>query len=283
MKKFVIYLFVCTLMASCGKHKPTITIVPDYAKNHLEREHIYGKVKTITDKMYYVFNKSVDSLTEDRLCAVTVYHYGSDGWLNEVLKLSANGDTMSQRKIYYDDHAKMIRDELYDSTGVRIEYSLYENDKNGFRVKEEKYSRDSLVRTLLYQNDAFGNLVSMTMQTELFKMTRKYSNNEVGLAVRVDEFDPDGKLFKYVTMEYDNYGDIVNRNVYRDDGQLCEYTHTQYADNGCLLKTVYEDKLARMSEVREYSNHDEQKNWTKNVRKVDSKPLFVIDRKIIYY
>lgn len=273
---------MCVLALGCQRQKPSITIVPDCAKNHLQREHLYGSVRSIVDKTYYMPGES-DTMSSENLVSVTVYQYSADGWLNQVVKMDAAGDTMSDRKMYYDRNAKLVKDELFDSTGVCIEHTVYENDKRGYRVKETRFAGDSVLQTLIYQNDAFGNLIGMTVQTSEYTMTRKYSNNEVGLAVRVDEFDPDGKLFKYVTMEYDNYGDIVNRNVHRDDGQLREFTHTQYADNGALLKTVYENKLSKVKEVREFSNHDTQRNWTRSIRKGGTSVRFVVDRNIEYY
>lgn len=282
IKNSVILLCICLLFVGCHRHRATITIVPDFAKTHLQREHIYGNARTITDSMFYS-PKGSDTASTDALVSVTQYRYSADGWLNQVVKMSADGDTMSNRVMHYDSNAKLVRDELFDSTGCCIEHTLYENDERGYRVKEERYSGEKLVQTILYQNDAFGNLVGMTVKTDAYTMTRKYSNNEFGLAVRVDEFDPDGKLFKYVTMEYDNYGDIVNRNVHRDDGQLREFTHTQYADNGALLKTVYENKLSKGNEVREFSGHDSQRNWTRSLRKTGGRIVFIINRNIEYY
>ena len=236
----------------------------------------------VTDSMFYVFG-SQDTLYPEQLVSVTVYRYSADGWLNQVVKMSADGDTMSNRVMHYDSNAKLLKDELFDSSGVCIEYTLYENGDRGFRVKEERYSHDSILQTILYQNDAFGNLIGMTVQTSEYTMTRKYTNNELGLVVRVDEYDPDGKLFKYVTMEYDNYGDLVNRNVHRDDGQLREFTHTQYADNGSILKVVDENHLSKVNEVREFSGHDAHRNWTRSLRKTGGKAVFAINREIEYY
>ena len=282
MKRFVIYFCISLLFVGCHRHKATITIVPDFAKNHLQREHLYGNVRTITDSMFYSLNIP-DSLLPGDLVSVTSYRYSADGWLNQVVKMSADGDTMTNRLMHYDAHAKLVRDELFDSTRRCIEYTVYENDERGYRVKEEHFAGDVLLQTILYQNDAFGNLIGMTVQTDEYTMTRKYTNNELGLVVRVDEYDPDGKLFKYVTMEYDNYGDIVNRNVHRDDGQLREFTHTQYADNGALLKIVNENHLSKVNEVREFSGHDVQKNWTRSLRKNGGRTVFTVKREIEYY
>ena len=282
IKKTILFMCACLLFVGCHRHKATITIVPDFAKNHLQREHIYGNVRTITDSIYFSPDGS-DTIRPDFLAVVTHYRYSADGWLNQVVKMNSDGDTMSSRVMYYDSNAKLVKDELFDSTGICIEHSLYENNEHGYRVKEERYSGDSLVQTLLYQNDAFGNLVGMTVKLSEYTLTRKYSNNEVGLAVRVDEFDPDGKLFKFVTLEYDNYGDLVNRIVHRDDGQIREFTHTQYADNGQLLKTVYENKLSRSNEVTEFSSHDNQKNWTRSLRKSEGRTNYIVNRKIEYY
>lgn len=280
--KIVIYFCISLLMLGCQRHKATITIVPDFAKTHLQQEHLYGNVHVVCDSMFYSPDNS-DSIRTEELLSVTVYRYSADGWLNQVVKMNSDGDTMSNRVMHYDSRAKLVKDELFDSTGICIEHTIYENDEHGFRVKEERYAGDSLVQTILYQNDGFGNLVGMTVQNAEYSMTRKYSNNELGLVVRVDEFDPDGKLFKYVTMEYDNYGDLVNRNVHRGDGQLREFTHIQYADNGSLLKNIYENKLTRVSEVREFSNHDSQRNWTRSLRKNSGKIFFIISRNIEYY
>ena len=269
-------------MVGCHRHKATITIVPDCAKNHLQREHIYGNVRTIADSLFYSAD-GTDTVRQEYLVSVTHYRYSADGWLNQVVKMSAEGDTMSNRVMYYDSNAKLVKDELFDSAGICIEHTLYENDEHGYRVKEERYVGDDVAQTILYQNDAFGNLVGMTVKTAEYTMTRKYSNNEVGLAVRVDEFDPDGKLFKFVTLEYDNYGDLVNRNVHRDDGQIREFTHTQYADNGQLLKTVYENKLSKGNEVREFTDHDSQRNWTRSLRKSDGEIFYIVKRNIEYY
>lgn len=282
LKKAAIFLSICLLLSACHRHRASITIVPDCAKTHLQREHIYGNARSITDSMFYS-PRGADSASVEELVSVTAYRYSADGWLNQVVKMSADGDTMSNRVMTYDSNAKLVKDELFDSARRCIEYTIYENDDRGYRVKEKRYSGDNLVQTILYQNDAFGNLVGMTVKTAEYTMTRKYSNNELGLAVRVDEFDPDGKLFKYVTMEYDNYGDIVNRNVHRDDGQLREFTHTQYADNGVLLKTVYENKLSKVNEVREFSGHDSQRNWTRSLRKTGGRIVFIITRNIEYY
>lgn len=282
VRNFLILLSVCLFVVGCHRHKPTITIVPDCAKNHLQREHIYGQVRMVTDSMFYSADGS-DTIRQDYLVSVTTYRYSADGWLNQVVKMSADGDTMSNRVMYYDSNAKLVKDELFDSTGRCIEHTLYANDEHGYRVKEERFSGDSLVQTILYQNDAFGNLMGMTVKVAEYTLTRKYSNNELGLAVRVDEFDPDGKLFKFVTLEYDNYGDLVNRNVHRDDGQIREFTHTQYADNGQLLKTVYENKLSRDNEVKEFSGHDAQRNWTRSLRKSGGRTYYIVNRKIEYY
>lgn len=282
VRNFLILLSVCLLIVGCHRRKPTITIVPDCARNHLQREHIYGQVRMVTDSMFYSPDGS-DTVRPGYLVSVTSYLYSADGWLNQVLKVSADGDTMSNRVMYYDSNAKLVKDELFDSAGVCIEHTLYENDEHGYRVKEERFSGDSLVQTLLYQNDAFGNLMCMTVKVAEYTMTRKYSNNELGLAVRVDEYDPDGKLFKFVTLEYDNYGDLVNRNVHRDDGQIREFTHTQYADNGQLLKRVYENKLSRDNEVTEFSGHDTQKNWTRSLRKSGGRTYCIVNRIIEYY
>ncbi len=279
----IISVLLIVLLISCNNKKQTITIVPDAQKNHLQLERIFGQVKSITIYKYLAQDVNGEQVVDSNLYACICKKYSSDGCLNKVIVMNHKKDTMSVRNITYNAQAKIIKDELFDSTGVCAEYTVYQNDTRGYRVKEERFVQDTLVQTLIYKNDGFGNVLEIVDQRPLFTVKKKFENNEVGLPVRINEFDPDGNLFKYVTIEYDNYGDPVNRRVFREDGKLMEYTYTQYDANGNLLKEVYENMITNVQDIGLYQKHDTQKNWTKEVRKIAGRAQFIIERTIEYY
>lgn len=281
-----ILIFVCSLLlVGCAKNKNSITIIPQAQKNHLQVESLKGQVKSLVEYKYASADQTGEKTDSSQLLSITHKFYSADGYLNRVVIMNNQHDTISVRRIYYDDNAKMIRDELFDSLGVRIQYTLYENDKHGFRVKESRYANDSLIQTLGYKNDGYGNPLEITLVSEAFSQKIKYAYNEVGLPLQVDEYDPDGQIFKYVTMEYDNYGDLVNKRVYRKDGIMLEYTHIQMNEKGEWQKQVYESLLPglNLTEVTEFSNHDGEGNWLRKVRKIDNKAYFINTRIIEYY
>ncbi len=284
--KSSILVLVCSLLLmGCAKNKNRITIIPQAQKNHLQTESIKGQVKSLEECKFATVDKTGEKIDTSKLLSITHKFYSADGYLNRVVIMNSRHDTMSVRNIYYDDNAKMIKDELFDSAGVRVQYTLYENDKHGFRVKESRFANDSLIQTLSYKNDGYGNPLEITLVSEAFSQKIKYSYNEVGLPLKVDEYDPDGQIFKYVTMEYDNYGDLVNKRVYRKDGIMLEYTHIQMNEKGEWQKQVYESLLpgVNITEVTEYSNHDGKGNWLRKVRKIDDKAYFINTRTIEYY
>ena len=107
--------------------------------------------------------------------------------------------------------------------------------------------------------------------------------NAQGLLSRIDEYEPSGKLFKYVTIEYDNYGDEVNRRAFKGENDLIEYTYTQYQENGALRKVLFEDRLHHSKEQYEYAGHDQLHNWMSEMRYQDNKLIYKRIRTYIYY
>ena len=89
--------------------------------------------------------------------------------------------------------------------------------------------------------------------------------NEHGLVERIEEYDPSGKMYKFFTIEYDNYGDEVNRRAYKNANDIIEYTYTQYDNEGLLQKVIFEDRLHHMREDRIYARHDAKGNWVEEI------------------
>lgn len=279
----IICLFLAVILFSCKEPKQKITIVPDAQKNSLQLENIFGNVKTITIKKYFAVDAKGEKMVDSAMYASHCQYYTKEGNLCKVVITNYLHDTISVRNILYNAQGKMVRDELSDSAGHCMEYTVYENDSRGYRVKEQRFIRDSLMQTLVYKNDNFGNVLEIQDIRPLYTLKKSYKNNEVGLPIRIDEYDPDGNLFKYVTVEYDAYGNSVNRRVFSGNGASVEYTHTQYDAEHRLAKEIYENVNTQIKDVGVFSNYDQNKNWRKQVRSFSGRAQIIIDRTIEYY
>jgi hypothetical protein len=116
-----------------------------------------------------------------------------------------------------------------------------------------------------------------------YHLTNVMYYNENGLVERIEEYDPNNIMYKFITLEYDNYGDEVNRRAYKNASEMIEYTYTQYSNEGALQKVIFEDRLHNMREDKIYSQHDPQRNWIEEFTLRGNDTLRKRVRSIEYY
>ncbi len=277
------------LLSGCKRKPAEIVIIPDVQKNHLQRNHIFSQVKELCTYTLVPENSvaqndtlALDSLRFDTV-SVMVQHYSPDGYLLDYCKMTPQGDTLAVRIFGY--HADARADywkEFYPGEPDTV-VCHYEYDMNDFLSAEKICVRDSVLSTVSYKTDGEGNVVEMVRHYDGYSVRNTSKYNAQGLLIRIDEFEPSGKLYKYVTIEYDNYGDEVNRRAFKGENDLIEYTYTQYQDNGALLKVLFEDRLHNDKEQYFYAGHDQQKNWTSETRYKNKKLQYKRIRTYIYY
>ena len=267
----ILTLVACLCLCGCKKKPAPIVNTPDIEKNHLERNHIFGKVKSLETE---TFNLQRDSLSVkdtadlkkllaacDSLCDVPDYssssqRYTSDGYLLEFVKHGHIGNAY---------------------------YRTYTYDRNGFLVGEKIYQGDSLVMSFAHTTDGIGNAIRTVQTFGDLQTATENKFNEQGLVTQITEYEPDGKVFKTAKIEYDNYGDEVNRCVYKAGNQMIEYTYTEYAQDGRVRKVIYEDKLHHVKEFHYFFDYDANKNWQTEVCAVDGRIVYVKQWKFDYY
>ena len=280
---FLLLFLLSFAQLSCHRQKmQEIVITPDIEKTHLQRNHIFGQVKEIKQTVYAY--APTDTLKENgQIVSQSIQHYSADGYLTAIITLSETGDTLSVRQVTYDGNANELKWEERDPNGKLLESCIYEYDINHFKVGEKHYQNDSLILHITYKTDGLGNAIEITQQFDSYSLRNTVQYDEHGLVTRIDEFEPNGKPFKYITIEYDNYGDEANRRVFKSGNDLIEYTFKEYDNEGRLLKKIFEDRRHDMQEVYTYSQHDAQGNWTcEEITKLGNMAFQRI-REIIYY
>jgi len=268
------FLLICF---SCKRKKQEIVIIPDAQKNHLQRAHLFGNVKYIETCTYY-YKDSLFVYTNK-----TISQYSSDGYLTQVIVLDKDNDTVSKKTIYYLPNAQenYWKEVTCKNQNITIDTFIYNN--YGFKSEERFLYNDSLMYKIQYKTDAIGSIIEMQRYLPNYHITNKIYYNAHGLTERIEEFDPQNTMYKFITIEYDNYGDEVNRRAYKNANDIIEYTYTQYNNEGLLLKVIFEDRLHNLREDKIYTRHDAQGNWLEEFVLQGSDTLMKRVREIGYY
>ena len=292
VRLFILISLLVAICAGCKKKPEPIVITPDVKKNHLQRNHIYGEVKYLYTTTFYLAGDSVmvsdtanfDKILDGRQPEITaIQQYTSDGFLLKFLKLNQQKDTILRREYHYNDLALPTRWEEYDSTRQMVTHGKYLYDRNNFLCGEQVFRGDSIAIAFAYKTDGIGNITGSTQSIGDYTQHTENKYNENGQVCKIVEYEPNGRVFKTVKIEYDNYGDEVNRCVYKSGNQLIEYTYNQYSQEGKQVKTIYQDKMHNLRETHYYFGHDRYNNWQTEALVRDNKILSIRKRQIIYY
>lgn len=286
MKIKIFFFFFLTILAlstfsGCKKKVKEIIIVPDAQKTHLQRSRLKGEIKHIKTTAFFTSNK--DSLTQSNISSIIIQNYSSDGYLLKLVTLSKNLDTVNVREIFYNDLGKEEHWIEKDYLNNKILKCKYHYDMNGYLSREEYFSQDTNKYSIQYKTDGIGGAIEMIRNYPEYSIRNTFSYNEKGLISRISEYDPNEKLFKYITIEYDNYGDEVNRKVYRGDKTMIEYTYTQYDQYGKLLKVIFENRVHTLKDIKTYYEHDPKGNWKFEILTSNNDTIYFRKREIIYY
>jgi len=272
-------LIIASISHSCKRKTTEIVIIPDALKNHLQHARLLGNIHTIETDTYYYSDK--DSLYIFLNKAILLY--SSDGYLIQAIVLDKNSDTISKQIVHYLPNAKEDYWEEYNYSAHVLTKDTFLYNKYGFVDERQVFANDSLLHKTQFKTDAIGSIIEKKRLLPNYHLTNIMYYNEHGLVAHVEEYDPDNKLYKFFTIEYDNYGDEVNRRAYKSNNQMIEYTYTQYNDRGMLQKVIFEDRLHNMREDRIYTQHDTTGNWLKEIVLQGSDTLRKRERKILYY
>lgn len=288
---FWLSVFALLLFSGCGKKSASPTDTPSQVassaqRNSLSDEHLRGPVMRVTEKKYMAFDMEG---VLDSLCfyATNQMDYTRSGWLSFCALTNDAGDTISVRKVTFDEKGNPIKNELFSAAGQCDNFSEYEVDARGFRVKETYHQGDSVVFTQNCRNDANGNVLEISVTQGSEQYTIHHTLNAAGLPVYVEWRSanaPAGEAYMSTRIEYDQRGNEINRTTFLNNRPV-ESNHTHFDDQGRLCKEVYHSDMPThtLDIVSNYSDFDAQGNWTKQTTFRNGRMYYVIERKIEYY
>ena len=277
----IFLLLICSILIfsfSCKRKTPPITIIPEALKNHLQRARLFENVKSVEIHTYYYSDQDSVFVFYDK----NLQYYNSEGYLTEEITLDKNNDTLSKKIIFFlpNTNENYWLENNYKNLSIIKDTLIY--DKNGFKSEEHFLLNDSLLYKIQYKTDAIGSIIEMKRFLPEYQLVNKIYYNAQGLVERIEEFDPENKLYKFVTIEYDQYGNELNRCVYDNANRLIEYTYTQY-NKGALQKIIYNDALSNLREDKIYARHDAARNWLEELTMQGRDTLRKRVRTIAYY
>jgi len=277
---FLLLLFSLIILSiSCKKKKNEIEIIPDALKNHLQRARLLGNIQHIETETYY-YSETDSSFF---LLNKTIQKYSYDGFLMEAIVFDKNNDTISKKTVYYLPTAKENFWEELNYKDFTLTKDTFLYDRYGFIAERRVLLNDSLLYKIQFKTDGIGGIIEMKRLLPDYHLTNLMYYNEQGLVARIEEYDPNNKLYKFFTIEYDNYGDEVNRRAFKSNNQLIEYTYTQYSNEGLLQKMIFEDRIHNMREDKIYSQHDTKRNWLEEIVLLGNDSVRKRVRNIEYY
>ena len=257
----LLFLIFFLIIFSCKRKPAEIVIIPDALKNHLQNARIFGNVNCIETDTYFYSEKDSNYVFLNR----SIQFYNSDGYLMQAFELNKNLDTISKKIIYYltNTQENFWEEFNYKENSFTKDTFIYNN--YGFKSEERFMLNDSLLYRIEYKTDGIGGVIEMKRVLPEYQLINKIYYNENGLVARIEEYDPHNKLYKYFTIEYDNYGNEVNRRAFKSSGEIIEFTYSQYNNDGWLQKVIFEDRLYNLREEKIYTQHDDFGNWLEEI------------------
>jgi len=275
---FILFIFIL-FSYSCKRTTNGIGITPSALKNHLQNARIFGNVYSIeTDTYFYSDKDSIYVFLNKNF-----QFYNTGGYLMDVYDLNKNNDTISKKTLYY---LPNVKENYWEEKNFK-EYSFSKDtsiyDINGFKIEERFFLNDTLLYRIEYKTDGIGSIIEMKRFLPEYHLTNKMYYNNDGLVQRIEEYDPQNQLYKFFTIEYDKYGNEVNRCAFKNIHDMIEFTYTQYNNKGWLQKIIFEDCLHNIRENRIYTQYDNKGNWLEEILLQENDTVGKRIRKISYY
>jgi hypothetical protein len=237
------------------------------------RNYNYAKSNRLKSTIYYVSD-------DPNRYTYSEFVYDENDNLIQSQDFNADGETYGTKYTHYP--SGKIKEVISYSP-----FKIIEKDKKRILFKDG-IGYDKLDRKLIYNEK--GNIIEIQVYDGKFynktkpkikgKILKEYSN---GLLVKETTLNRAGKIERYTSYSHNKQKQKTNEKYvvteYPENNLSYEYF---YDKNSNIEKLIYTKKNKPITVEFEYE-FDPQNNWTKQIKSVNGKKLFVWTREIEYY
>ncbi len=257
MKQTAVLLFIMLLLFGCmsAPKKDTEESTQAVSKGETEvKEAEEEKPQTAKKEEEQKIQEKV--IPEELALLSKEYSYYADGLLEkytvftykensaELIKeeLYNNLDELIQTISYKFSNELVSMKESYNSEGIIKSYRIYTyNDMNLIESESRFDEQDSIQSASKYEYNNAGNRIKWSIHDGtgalLAYNTYLYQDNA---NIRIDFFNPSGKLKKYSTIEYDANNNKIKESFYLPNKKLQNYTMYFYKNNLLITESSFE-------------------------------------------
>lgn len=257
----------------------------DKNDNLIQERNIYDKDSYTCVNFSYDHKHKIMSILyyvsdDPNIYSYTTYKH--DSALNLVAIRQSHGDgKLSAWEFKYDSKNRKVSKSRYDEPYAYVkkgESTSSKHDSIGLYKICEKYfydSNDNLIETQYYNCDEDDNLPAKLRR----KIKNKYHNNLLLKRINIDH----ETIINYIAYDYDDLNRKIKESfVYPKNVNDSHYKEYYYNKNNNIIKLIYTENNKTNVIEFEYE-FDEKNNWTKQVKSINGKKLFVWTRDIKYF
>ncbi len=239
---------------------------------------LVGKVAMIIVETAQLFESTSGPVEGPRIVVETM-GFGEDGLLRQWIQYGGVGGPGLAHEYSY-ENGFLVKEEIASEAGRVAEETTYAHEDGGKRTTAEVRSgRKQLQKTLVYERDAAGKLLTVSESNAAGMLTSKLVYTYSAGAERVDRYDASQTLVSWSVKKLDAEGRPVEVSLYSQGAEDSPFTTTyEYDARGnvtleeasgqlTLGFIVFTSPPAPTKTSYEYT-YDDVGNWTKRVKSI---------------
>jgi YD repeat-containing protein len=142
-----------------------------------------------------------------------------DDRISRHLVTDSDGDTLSEKKISYDENGNPLETEEFDGSVGESVRTVNEFYASGNKKEVLTYNNaGQLIEKVILKEDAQGRITQVVEESTTKKNTINFTYDANGNVVYQDEFDRNGEMTGKVSRVYDENNKLVSSNVFIHGG-----------------------------------------------------------------
>jgi len=281
-----------------------------FAQSDWKKLELKGKVKSVEIIDYGAVEK-FGEVTKKNIVHGEQYVFNENGLVIQQKNYGKLGQPISQQRYLYDDFSNQIEQNIsdkdgklqrrivsvfnqfnhktfetvYGSDGSLISRSVFSYEKNVQPIKIITFDgrgNETILQEYSFDRKKLTKMIKTTNpKSKTIEKALKYDVHDNLIETLV--FDVEGKLATKVAYVFDDKNNLIESYYYEKDDLLVSrklsYNHLDFLVE---VKIAYPKK--EKSDTLTYTyDFDEQANWVKMTEHVNSIPIKLKERKIIYY